>query len=284
MMSIQDSLFKYFSDDQSLWQIITLRGLIAIPLLTIFATIKNQHHNLWIYAFKKWSLLRSLFMTLMFLSMYTAMPFLNLSVIAAGIYTAPIFVTLLSAHVIGEPVSRQGWIAIIMGFSGVMIILQPGTDAFNLWTIVPVFGGFLYALSNVTTRSKCQTLPVVSLALSLNLVLLLTGAVLSVIMQFWQPAGELIGSYPYLFDCWSDMGIAEWILIILLAILVIGIGMTLAGAYKSAQPSIVATFDYSYLIFVAIWDYLFFSNTPTGMTVLGMLLIVCAGLLVINRR
>ena len=282
-MSIQDALFKYFSADLSLWQVFTLRGLFALPLLFIVALVQGQQRKIWSSALRKWPLLRSLFMTLQFIAFYSAIPFLSLSAVAAGIYTGPVFVTLLSAYAIGEPVGARGWIAIAIGFTGVLVILQPGTDAFTFWTVLPVLGGFFYALTNVTTRSKCQTVPVAALSLSLNLALLLTGAVLSCVMLFWQPASELVSSFPYLFGGWSAVGTSEWIVIALLAVLVVAIGMGLADAYQSAPPSIVATFDYSYLIFVAIWDYLVFSTAPNGTTVFGMLLIITAGLLVIRR-
>ena len=59
--------------------------------------------------------------------------------------------------------------------------------------------------------------------------------------------------------------------------------MMLAGAYKIAPPSTVATFEYSYLVFVAIWDVVFFATAPTQTTLTGMVMIVAAGLLVLRR-
>jgi drug/metabolite transporter (DMT)-like permease len=219
----------------------------------------------------------------MFISFYSGIPFLGLSTAAAGIYTAPIFITLLSAYAIGEPVGPRRWLAVVLGFAGVLFILQPGTEAFSLWTVLPVLGGFFYALTNVTTRSKCQDVPSAALSLSLNLALLLTGIVFSCAVIFWRPAGGLAGAFPYLFGGWSVIGAPEWAAIALLAGFVVAIQMALAGAYQAAPPSIVATFDYSYLIFAAIWDYLFFAIVPSGMTSLGMLLIVAAGALVLRR-
>lgn len=282
--SIQETLFKQFGAGLSLWQIFTLRGLFAVPLLFIFVFFKNRQTNLWADALGKWSLLRSLYMTLMFIAIYSSMPFLNLSTIAAGIYTSPIFVTLLSAYFINESVTIRGWIAIVMGFGGALAILQPGTDAFNFWSVLPVLAGFLYALSNVTTRSKCQNVSMSALTLSLNLALLMTGVLFSGILLIWQPGGELLSSFPYLFGGWSRLGESEWIFISLLVILVIVIGMALAGAYQLAPPPTVATFDYTYLILMAFWDYILFSNVPGGMTAFGILLIVAAGLLVTRRN
>jgi drug/metabolite transporter (DMT)-like permease len=286
MMSIQEALFKFFSDDMSLWQIFTLRGLLTLPLFVILAFYLGQQRTMWSGAVQKWPLLRSAFMTAQFIATYAAIPFLSLSTVAAGVYTAPLFVTLLSAYAIGEPVGRRGWFAIALGFAGVLVILQPGTDAFTLWTILPVLGGFFYALTNVTTRAKCQNVPLVAIALSLNLALLFAGAVLSAVMFIWQPAGELVSATPspYLFGNWSAVSPLVWAMVAVLAALVVAIQIALAGAYLSAPPAIIATFDYSYLVFVAIWDYLIFSTAPNAATIIGILLIITAGFLVIRRR
>ncbi len=287
MMSIQDASFKLFSGDLSLWQIFTLRGLCALPLFFMLTRLPGQPRKLWRPSWQKWALLRALFLTLMFIAMYISIPFISLATFAAGIYTSPIFITLMSAFMIGEPVSKRGWLAIMLGFSGVLIVLQPGSDAFSLWAILPLLAGFLYALSNITTRSKCQDIPPAVLAFSLNSALLLAGIVLSGLMLWWQPTAEIVRAHPYLFSSWldfADMGRVEWGFIAVAAVFVIAIAMGLAGAYQSANPSTIATFDYTYLIFMVLWDYLFFTTTPTQSTLFGILLIIGSGLLVVRRR
>ncbi|MFT4608240.1 MAG: membrane protein YdbS with pleckstrin-like domain, partial [Chitinophagales bacterium] len=84
LMSIQEALFKLFSADLSLWQIFTLRGVLALPLLFVIFVVQGHRRSVWREALSKWPLLRSLFMTLMFVAMYSAIPFLNLSTVAAG--------------------------------------------------------------------------------------------------------------------------------------------------------------------------------------------------------
>ncbi|WP_261842927.1 DMT family transporter [Aliamphritea ceti] len=284
MMSVQDALVKHYSGDLSLWQIFTLRGVLAIPLLLLVAMFMRQQQGIWRGAMQKWALIRSVFMVLMYISLYAAIPFLSLSVIAAGFYTGPIFVTLLSAFLLGEPVSRRGWLAIAVGFIGVLVILQPGGDAFTAWALIPVFGGLMYALTNVTTRSKCQTMPMAALALSLTVMLLLLGAVFSLILYFWQGSGDAAEQLPFLLGGWSETGWSQWLLFLVLAFLTIGISITLVGAYQVAPPPLVATFDYSYLVFVGVWDFLFFNTVPSITTLCGMLLIIAAGLLVTIKR
>ena len=68
-----------------------------------------------------------------------------------------------------------------------------------------------------------------------------------------------------------------------LACFAVGLGILLAGAYKAAPPSTVATFEYTYLVFVAVWDIVFFATYPGAMSLTGMGLIVVAGLLVLQR-
>ena len=284
MMSIQEALFKQFSANFSLWQLFTLRGLLALPLLAVIILIQGQPYRVWVEALGKWPLLRSLFLTMMFIPMYAAIPFLNLSTVAAGMYTAPLFVALMSAYVIGEPVGLIGWIAVAMGFAGVLVILQPGADAFSFLALLPVLGGFFYALSNITTRSKCQSVSLSALALSLNLTLLTAGLVFSVLTLFLLSDSQLPQVFPFLFSGWAAIDNNDWLLIILLAVLVVMIGMTLAGAYQAAAPTTVATFDYSYLIFMVLWDYLFFDTPPNSKTVIGIILIFSAGILIVQRR
>ncbi|MGI9200224.1 MAG: DMT family transporter [Woeseiaceae bacterium] len=283
MMSVQDMVFKQYSTTMSMWQIFTLRGLFALPLVFVIAFASGRQSDLLSGAFQKWSIIRSVLIVTMLISMYAALPVLSLSVVAAGMYTAPIFVTIMSALAINEPVGKRVWCAIAIGFAGVLIILQPGTDAFSYWVLLPVLGGFLYALANVVTRAKCQSISATALALSLQMGFFIAGALLSTGLLLWPPTGEQAASAPFVLGAWSSIGTPEWLLVAGLSVLAVLVGMALAGAYQLGRPSTVAAFDYSYLVFVAVWDYLFFSISPTITTTIGVFLIVVAGLLVLRK-
>lgn len=282
-ISLQDVVFKLFSAELTLWQIFALRALMTLPLFFGLAWLRGKRRGVLREALRPWPLLRAVFMTLTFLAFYAAIPFLSLSTLGAANYIAPIFVTLLSAFVIGERVGPRGWVAVFLGFAGVVVLLQPGSDAFSPWALLPVMGAFFYALSHITTRTRCQSLSLATMALSVNLTMFAAGAVMSLVILFWQPDDGLVRAYPYLFGTWSPVGPSEWLVLGLLAVLAVAIAMLLAGAYQAAPPSIVATFEYSYLVFVVIWDLLFFATSPSGTTLLGMAMIVGAGLMVLRR-
>lgn len=82
----------------------------------------------------------------------------------------------------------------------------------------------------------------------------------------------------------SEVGQFDWLALMLLAGFAVLIGIMLARAYQIAPPATVATFEYSYLVFVAVWDILFFDSTPTITSLTGMVMIVGAGLIVLRGR
>ena len=178
----------------------------------------------------------------------------------------------------------RGWLGVSLGFAGGVILLQPGTDAFSPWALLPIVGAAFYAMAHAITRTKCQNVPLAVMSLSQNLVMMLAGLTASAFLVWLPPNSALVEAYPYIFDTWSDVSFQDWLILALLAVLAIVIGMMLAGAYQAAPPSVVSTFEYSYLAFVAAWDILFFNTTPTIISATGMIMIVVAGLLVLPRK
>ncbi|WP_166417965.1 DMT family transporter [Cochlodiniinecator piscidefendens] len=282
--SVQDVIFKFFSSALPLGQIFALRALLALPLLYAVSVLQKTDKGLLNDAFRPWVLLRSLCMTLMFLLFYGAIPFVSLSVLGAGTYTAPIFVTVLSAYAIGESVDRRGWCAVVLGFVGVLVLLRPGTDVFSFWALAPVVGAVFYAIGHILTRTKCQTVPIAALAVSLTITMLVAGLSVSAALLLWPPDEATAHAYPNLLGNWVPVGQNEWVVLGVLAVLTVLIGLGIAGAYKIAIPSTVATFEYSYLVFVVVWDSLFFDSVPTMVTLMGMLMIIGSGYMILKRE
>lgn len=283
-ISIQDLVFKLFSRELTLWQIFALRGLLAIPMLLVVFKLRGAHRGILRVALGKWPLLRAVFITSTFLAFYAAVPFLSLSTVGAANYIAPIFVALLSAYAIREPVGSFGWLGVFLGFAGVIVLLQPGTDAFSFWSLLPLTGAGFYALAHITMRVKCRDMPLAAISLSQNIVMMLAGVIVSALLLGLKPQGGFFEQYPYIFGLWSSVGFEDVLVLVVLAGFTILISILLAGAYQAAPPAIISTFEYSYLVFVSIWDILFFGIAPTVTSVTGMFLIVIAGLLVLRSN
>lgn len=274
-MALADAIVKFASSQMPLWQIWVLRALIVIPVFAALGRRQLRPEAL------GWVLLRSLALVFMYLGIYAALPLLDLSVMAASLYTAPLFITLLSALALREPVRPVHWLAVAVGLAGVLLIVRPAADGFRPFALVPVLAAFLYAVAAVITRAKCANVSSTAMALWLNLSLLVCGGTaLSVLPTMGAGLSE---SYPFLFSPWQPLGTRNLWVILALSVLMLGIGVGLARAYKSPEPQIIAVFDYSFLIFAAFWGYVFFGEVPDTMTCSGMALIALAGAIAVIR-
>ena len=281
-LSLGDALIKQISADFPLWQIFVIRSMIAIPVL--IAIIRARYQSV---SFKPvnvgWTALRSVMLTFMWVAYYTALPHVALSVAAAVYYTLPLFITLFAALFIGERVGVQGWIAVFLGFCGVLLILKPQAEDFNVYALLPLISAVLYAFSMIITRTKCKNESPLVLSFGLNVSFISVGAIATFLIWLWGPSNAEIEIYHFLLGRWILMGTQEWLAMGLLATAIIIGSVFAAIAYQAGPSSIVSTFDFSYLAFAALWGLLFFAEIPDAITVAGMVLIVGAGMLTVRR-
>ena len=164
------------------------------------------------------------------------------------------------------------------------LIIKPATDEFRLAMLIPMIAAILYALAAILTRGKCSSVRPVVLATALNICLIVVGLIVTASLKVADGLVDDWIDYPFLLGSWVSMGQREWLVMAVLAVLIILIGIGLAKAYQSAPSAIIATFDYSYLMFAALWGFVFFSEVPDALSVAGMIMITGAGFLVIGLR
>lgn len=278
----QDATFKFASSDMTIWQIFTIRSAILIPALFFVALVWGRAKGLWRTAMTFWPLMRALMFILMYVSMFAVIPFLDLAVVAAGLYTGPLWVALLSPLLMREQVSLQEVMAIMLGFVGILVCLRPGTDAFTWSAAMPVLAGAFYALSAIITRSKCRTTEPLALSFALIIVLFAMGTVCSVAILLIPLSAGLVEQSGFLFGGWAPMGQVEWAVIAVLSGVLLLNLVVLPIAYQSAKTVIIATFDYMYLIWATLLGLLIFNEPLDGATITAMLMITGAGFMILR--
>ena len=227
-------------------------------------------------------MIRSLLLLLMWVSYYSALPLIPLSVAAVAIYTTPIFIALISTRYAGESLSPLGWAAVAIGFSGVALVLRPGAEAFSPAALLPVIGAVFYALAMVVTRRHCRNEHPLVLAFGLNIGFLgaaIIGGIASLMVSDVTAARA-----QFLLSPWQSLGWQQLFFIVGYACALVFINTATARAYQIAPSALVGTFDYAYLAFACLWGYLLFGEVPDMFTWAGMLLILIAGLLVIRAQ
>lgn len=277
LLSGTDAIVKAVSVDFPLWQIYVARSLFAVPILIGLSALSGIVQAARIV--QPWIVLRSVLLTSMWIAYYTALPHMDLSIAATALYTTPLFIAALSAGWGSEPVSRRTLLGIVFGFVGVLVILRPTGGDFSFWTLLPILGAVFYAGAAVLTRTRCADESPIVLTFSLH-GCLLTAGVLGGLVATLQPFGT---PDPFLFGGWRSMEGADWLLMLGLGCVMVLVALDVAKAYQSAPSAIVGTFDYAYLVFAALWGLLFFGERPGAFTLVGMGLILAAGVLVVSR-
>ena len=271
-------MIKLTSGNFVIWQIFVIRSLLVLPVLIAFIAIKSPKalampDALW------WTVLRSILLVAMWVSYYLSLPMLSLSVAAAAYYTLPIFITIFSAILVGDKISKSGWFGVFLGFAGVCLILRPRAGDFNWFALLPLLSAVLYALAMILTRTKCRAESPYILSLALNIAFVIVGGV----------AAFFIAALPddarsgFLLAPWASMAWAEWSSMFLLAIAILIGSVGAAIAYQNGPPSMIGTFDFAYVGFAVLWGGIFFSDIPDTITIVGVVMIVCAGIISLRQ-
>ncbi len=178
---------------------------------------------------------------------------------------APIIIVVLSVFILNEKVSIKTWVAIFIGFIGVLIIIRPASDVFSLKSLIPLLAAFFLGLYQIATKkiSEYDT-PEVSLFYSS-----LVGIFITSIMAFyfWQPikVNSLIFFLPI--GLFFSLGIYFQIL-----------------ALNNAKASIIQPFHYTLIFWAIIFGYFFYDDVPDIYTIIGALIITASGIFVINQK
>ncbi len=193
---------------------------------------------------------------------YWALTWLGLAEISAIYLAGPIYVTAMSALFLGERVGWRRWAAVAVGFTGVLVALQPGSGAVSVPALIAVAGSVLYSISLVATR-RLRGTPNALLVASQVAAL----AVPSAIPLGWaMPLG------------WDWLALAAVGVIAMCGYVCVNRGLQLAPA------SVVAPFSYASIVWASLLGYFVFGDVPSVHTLLGAALIVGAGLFIVQRQ
>ena len=276
LLSFSDALVKLNNDTIALGQLLFSRSLIAVSLLVAggmltrrLARARKTPNVPMIVTPNPWIWFRSACLSLMWACYYASLPFISLSLAAACYYTAPVWMAVLSTILQHRHMIWKEKLAVLMGLCGVLLVLRPGLQNASLATVLPLFAAFLYALAAIMTSSRLQKEPPISLAVNLNLVLMLTGLV-------FMAALVLLGvdqESNFIFSVWSDLNSGSMMLLVALGFLLATITTAVAFAYQSAPATIIGLFDNCYLIFAFLWSIVLFEDTPDLIDLLGIVLV-----------
>jgi drug/metabolite transporter (DMT)-like permease len=264
--TLNDVFVKLLAEDLPLFQIVFLRGLLTTGLLVALAAYLGQlRFNLqpgdrarlgWRTAFEIGAMVA-------FLMALVNMPIANATAILAAL---PLSVTVAAALFLGEPLGWRRMSAVTIGFIGVLLIVRPGTEGFNVWSLSALLAVFIITGRDLVTRRFSAGLTSLSVAIVTAAGVGAFGGILSA------------------FQTWAPMGLREVAFIALTSVFVIGGYMFSIMTMRVGEVAFVAPFRYTGILFALVLGFVFFAEWPTLLTLSGAAIVVGTGVYTILRE
>jgi len=283
IVSFMDATFKYINTSVNLYEAYFVRTLISFGVIASYLKITNKP----IIFTTHYPLLTSVRVILFFFgfsSFYISLTIMPLATATALFFASPFLITIFAIFFLKEEVGMRRWSAVIFGFIGVYIILNPDFNDFDYLSLTPVFCAFCYALSMIIIKKTSDKDDVYSQMFHFYIFAI----TISLIIYFFMGDGQYNNfDHPasqFIFRKWFSN--LEFSLPYMIFIGVIGaIGfLCFFTAYRVASPAVVSPFEYSILVWATLNGWIFFDEIPNQRTFVGMILIVCGSIYIFIRE
>jgi drug/metabolite transporter (DMT)-like permease len=264
--TLNDTAMKLAMQNLPLFQAIGLRGLLATGALLVIGwrlgglRLRLPVRDRWLLALRS---LAEVMGTLTFLAALIHMPLANLSAI---LQVLPLAVTLAAALFLGDRVGWRRMTAILLGFLGVLIIIRPGPQGFDLWALMGLLSVACVVVRDLATRRMSASLPSVTVALTAAVTVLAMGGI-GTMVQGWQPVALRDGL----------------LLTAAAGALIVGY-LTVVMTMRVGDISFVAPFRYTALLWAMALDFMIFGHLFDPLTLLGAGLVVATGIFTFWRE
>ena len=261
--SIMDLIVKW-SDTYPLGEVLFFRGFFGV-LFYFFIIPKQRVKNFYYTKRAGLHFLRCVFGLIALIAIFIALRNLPLATVVSISFAAPIFTTIFSIFFLSEKVGFYRWLAVFVGFFGIIIITEPGFSSLNIYYIYPII--FCLGLSYVAIaiRQLSTTEPVWLISLNFS-------AAITIVSLFTIPFG------------WIMPNVQDLFLLSLIGVFGGVANLWLSQSYKFSEVSLVTPLKYLALVFAIIFGYYIWDEVPTIKTLSGALLVIISSIIIFRRE
>ena len=261
--SLMDLIVKW-SDSYPLGQVIFFRGFFGV-LLYFLIMPRDRIKNFYYTKRPGLHFLRCFFGLIALLAIFTALRNLPLATVVSISFAAPIFTTILSIFLLSEKVGLFRWLAVIVGFVGIIIITEPGFTSLNIYFIYPLIFCLGMSYVAITIRQLSTSEPVWLISLYFS-------ATITLASFFTIPYG------------WIMPDIKDLLLLMSIGILGGAANLWLSQSYKFSEVSLVTPLKYLALVFAIIFGYFIWNEVPSIKTLGGAFLVITSSIIIFRRE
>jgi len=284
LFSLNDVIMKAISDTYALHEAILFRSVVGVfvtvclmaPFVGGFGVFRTRRLGL--------HMLRAFFVLFANFTFFLGLAALPLATAVALFFINPFLVTVFSVVFLGEHVGPRRWAALGFGIVGVLMILRPGTESFQLAALFPLASAFGYAGLNIMTRYLRETENAVSLVFYVQVLFVVFCVLVGLAIGDGRFAEQDNPSWAFFFRAWVWPPLSD-----LPALLGIGFLASIGGwfisqAYRLGEVGLVAPFEFLALPLSVLWGILLFAEWPDIWVWSGISLILSAGLYTVFRE
>ena len=261
--SLMDVIVKW-SVNYPIGQVLFFRGFFGI-IFYFFVIPRDRLHNFYITKRAGLHFLRCASGLIALVAIFIALRKLPLATVVSLSFAAPIFTTILSIFLLSEKVGVFRWLAVIIGFIGILVISVPGISELNIYYIFPIIFclGLSYVAIAIRQLSSTEPVWLISFYFSLSI---------TILSLFTIPQGWVMPNFNHL------------ILLSLVGVFGGVANLWLSQSLKYAEVSLVTPLKYLALVFAIIFGYFIWDEIPTIKTLLGALLVIISTLIIFRRE
>ncbi|MET0575800.1 MAG: DMT family transporter [Mesorhizobium sp.] len=263
LFALNDAMGKWLVASFSVGQVVLIRSIGAFLILGPMIARQGSEKLLRMER-PGLQLLRVVFATLDTGLFYAAVVYLPLADVMSFYMAGPIYVAALSHLLLGEKVGWRRWAAVLVGFCGVLIMLNPSSAALSLPSIFALIGSLSFAFVIILSR-------------------LLRGTSDTTLVT-WQTVGALVVGGALAIGHWKTPGALDFGAMLLLGVVSCGAHMMITRALKLAPASTLAPLHYTLLLWAVVFGLVFFNDVPSSRILIGSGIIVLAGLFIFHRQ
>jgi drug/metabolite transporter (DMT)-like permease len=263
LFALNDVMGKWLMSTYTVGQVLALRSAAALLILVPFA-FKEGWGNILSAQRPGLQIARVVFATLEAACFYWAVAYISLVSVMTYYLAAPLYVAAIAPFLLKERMDISRWIAVFIGFCGVLMVLRPSAETLTVPALIAILGSILFAGLILSTRVLKGTS--------------------SVSLIVWQTMGALIFGVVLLPFGWVQPSLRDFVLLSLLGVVAMLAHMLVAKALKLAPAAVVSPFQYTLIVWAVLFGWLFFREWPDNWMIAGAVIIVASGLYLLWRE
>ncbi|NQU61444.1 MAG: DMT family transporter [Rhodospirillales bacterium] len=264
LLTMNDAVLKWLTGDYPVGQIMFMRGLFVFLPISILVYHSGGLSALRINSFRNQALRGGLMVTGTFLFI-TGLGHLPLGEAIAITFAGPLFITLLAPVLLGEHVGWRRWAAVLVGFSGILVMTRPGSEAVQWAAMFPLSASMFGALRDLMTRK-------------------LSTSETSISMLCFSTAIVVLGGLATLPFGWAPLTPRDVGLMALSGMLVGSAHFLLIECFRLAEAALVAPFKYFNMVWAVLFGFIIWGDIPDTWTITGAGFVICSVLYIMRRE